>query len=356
MLYYKQSTYRKGCDVLRKLGCFLYIILLSIALGGLFIKYFQEPSTTSKEETVSTKEDGRENGSEIDSNSTEEGNITTSLYEVGEDDIEVSLAGKAKLEDQVLELDVETNLIKGTTVSIHLYSIDDMRSHIKDPKFIHLKNETSFTDEFDIPSEYKSGFEVEIKFSPDYPEESHYAELYGAKGEKLTGPFVHLIEYLSKDDIYKEANVKFYVLPDKQGRFETKFDEPDLSFPDDLGDTSIRLEAEAKADDQYLYVTGESNLLEGAIMNVSVVDKNEDYIDLGSFAKTNPDGSFDLVYEFGKEVNEEQDKFALILFSPLELSASWIIEAYGENGEKMEGNLVKDNYVRLLIPIEDLTD
>lgn len=315
----------------------------------LYNKFFQTPTSTDESEDVSISREESSSVEHEDADPTKQ----TEFDEEIEDGENVTIEGVATFEDHTLTLDVETNLIKGTTVSIHMNSFDDMRSTVIDPIFLHLQEETSFTESIDIPETHDRGFEVEIKFSPDYPEESTYADVYGDKGQKLTGPFVHMIEYYSDEDIYKEAKTSFYVLPEEDGTFETTFGEQDWDVPDDLGDKNIRLEAEARADDTYLYIEGTSNILEGAVLSFSILDEEEQYIDFGNYALTNPDGSFSLIYEYKDTFKEHEEKSALISFAPTDLSASWIIEQYGVEGEEMKGDLLKDQHAIIIVPIQE---
>lgn len=306
---------------MRKLGGLIYILLISIALGGLYTKYFQV-------------------------------SIPKSLREV-EDGVDVSIVGEASFEDRLLTLDVETNLIEGTTISINTIAFDEEKSQLTEPEFLHLKDDTSFTESIEIPEEHDSGFEVELRFSPDYPEDSNYAKVYGDKGQKLTGPFIHTVDDFIGKGIFKEAKTSFYVFPDEDGKFETTFGEPEREIPQDLGDKEIRLEVEATADDEYIYIDGKSNLLEAAVLSINIIDEDDQYINAGGYALTNPDGSFNLIFEYEDEYKQYDEKYILIYFAPIDLSASWIIEQYGVDGKKMKGNLVKDNHVSIVVPLEE---
>src|SRR5699024_5393329 len=150
-----------------------------------------------------------------------------------------------------------------------------------------------------------------------------------------------------------KAKTSFYVLPNKDGKFETSFGDIEENIPRDLGHLNIRLEAEAKADDDYIYIDGQSNLLGGSILSVIVLNKEEEFINMGQYVIVNPDGSFNLIMENQDDYDQYDELFIEFSFAPTELSSSWIIEHYGVEGEKMKGDLVKNNHTYLIIPIEE---
>src|SRR5699024_2199010 len=126
-----------------------------------------------------------------------------------------------------------------------------------------------------------------------------------------------------------------------------QFKEPDwYEVPDDMGDPSVWMEVEEVTnEDEYYYVHGRSNLIEGSILSLDHKYKT----------KVMPDGSFD--FKFPYEYREDEP--FVIQFKPNHWSQWNVIkETYGAEGQKFVGDLVEvnkhgdDQYIELEVKRE----
>src|SRR5699024_4999796 len=96
--------------------------------------------------------------------------------------------------------------------------------------------------------------------------------------------------------------------------------------PDDYGDPRVWMEAdEVTEDGEFFYITGSSNIIEGAMVKAEYGNNNSE-------ANILPDGTFEMKLDY---------KELLLLFHPAKYNQyNEIHETYGEEGQKLVGDLV----------------
>ena len=109
---------------------------------------------------------------------------------------------------------------------------------------------------------------------------------------------------------------------------------------------SIRIEpTKVVKDERYIYIDGKSNLLEGTRLQGRAILPG--YITSGFIGHTdvNPDGSFRIVIK-NPETDErvkKLDEYELTIETNMSNTLyATAVEAYGEHGEKMTGDLVEE--------------
>lgn len=154
---------------------------------------------------------------------------------------------------------------------------------------------------------------------------------YGESGEKLEGAYVYADENWWDAEGAKKAEVRM-ILRAEDDKQKHKFEKPSWGErPEDYGDPRVRIEIdEITEDKEYFYVKGHTNLLEGSEIQGSYANGKT------ATTRVNPDGTFEMkiVYRY------EEDQAFEFGFSTW---PQWgnIKKHYGENGEKLIGNLVE---------------
>lgn len=268
-----------------------------------------------------------------------------------EDGIEVYIKGKATLEDNILSLDIESNIEEDGSIDYSIYTLDGMLSAgsggslfvEEDGSFFHEK------DIKDISEEYGDGIFVTLAFNPESSPSDEIQDLY-AKGDKLTGPFVRLFKDF-KNEITRIASTSFFLIPDKDGKAEVEFGEPEWDVPEDYGDGKVRIEPDAKIDNNFIIIEGKSNLIEGSELIFQLIDEDEYIITPRVMANTNPDGSFFMSFRITEEIEEHEQIFVRVSFEPSEYEWDTVVEHYGAEGENISGELVEDGEASIVVPV-----
>jgi hypothetical protein len=239
---------------------------------------------------------------------------------------------------KLLTLKGKTNLLPESRLMIGMDSVEG--TIIGGNESLQVNDDGTFNTELEIPNEYKGLIRVSIKFEPssdNQPIKDHYGE----NGEKLEGSFVRINE----DSAAKQsiALLTLEVPQDKSNETIT-IQEPKWDKPEDYGSTTIRIEEpDIEKDDRYLYVEGKTNLLEGTRLRGRldipgfITSGFQDVVDV------NPDGSYNLIIEKPQTNEKLKDVKEYELVISMNLGDnSWnsLKEAYGENGEKLQGEFI----------------
>ncbi|BAQ08766.1 flagellar motor protein motB [Bacillus sp. OxB-1] len=258
---------------------------------------------------------------------------------IGEMDID--FAGDVKLEGQKLTIDGQSNLLEGSKLYVQIdwlegYLIGGNRVALVEP-------DGSFTFETELPEKVDGHLTVEIKFEPINQNED-IRDHYGETGDRLEGPFVRLSDY-DQETQYQKASA-ILEIAQNSGQTEAEIIAPEWNQPEDYGTTEIRIDSiDVTKDDEYIYVLGKSNLLEGTKLRGRALIPN--YITSGfiGHATVNPDGSFRILFE-NPETNERikilADYEITVETDIVGTSYPDVLTTYGENGRKMTGSLVED--------------
>lgn len=310
----------------------------------------KEQETEGKEENE--EEDGEEkeeensddsiNGVgkvEEDESETDEKEDVEAMDDESEDDIELGdyeiyLGGEMIEEDDKIIIEGESNLLPDSRVvgEVSVGDLDEEEFFADTTELV--EDDGSFTIEIehhDLDEETN----VAVKFDFDGQQDDEIKRHYGDRGQKLTGPYIYQEQGRTgggdPQNIFNQARVTATFDPSEEKSIR-QFKEPDwYEIPNDMGDPSVWMEVEEVTnEDEYYYVHGQSNLIEGSILRLDNEYKT----------KVMPDGSFD--FKFPYEYREDEP--FVIQFKPNHWSQWNIVEeTYGEEGQKLVGDLVEVN-------------
>ncbi|WP_428911645.1 hypothetical protein [Niallia sp. Krafla_26] len=255
-------------------------------------------------------------------------------------DYQIVLGGEIDEQDDKFVIEGKSNLIPGSRVVGELWvSKDELYTDTTEL----VEEDGSFTMELDHHQYGEATFVVRFDFesAQDDPIKRHYGE----RGQKLKGPYIYKHEVLG--DINKKAEVSLTYHPDEET--DLVFKEPQWEKrPEDYGEPRVWIEVdEITEDGEFYYLSGKSNLLEGAEIKGSFASNTEK-------TQIKPDGTFDLKIKYRYKENEDFE----ITFNP---QYQWdeIQEAYGSEGQKLVGDLVvtnqysKNQTIEKIIPWEN---
>lgn len=300
---------------------------------------------SAPEDTSSTE------GVEEDAGATDDGNKS------GEDDdqtdlgdLEVWIGGDVTVEQDQITVEGKSNLLPGTVItSSGVGSMGHASVDFQDSAEV----EADGTFYFEFPGR-ESNITVHLRL---YASSQEIKDHYGEHLEKVTGPQVYLTE---THGIY-EVKATFYIDTNKDMPYTMPIEIPEWDDPpEDYGDPNVWMEVDVTSDHKYLYFTGKSNLLEGAqvggnLRNASGGIEPYSY----DYTQVNPDGSFELRVRYR---SLREGMYMPITYDPDRNYWEDVIDAYGEEGEKLEGDLVQraddgKHYAELkvVLDVPDLT-
>jgi OmpA-OmpF porin, OOP family len=277
----------------------------------------ETPDEQVLEEKESTEDETNENQEE---------------YSIG--DYDIVLGGEMVETEDVIQINGESNLIPGARV-IGEVSVGEEEYFADSTELV--QEDGSF--HLEIPHhDLKKETKVEVKFHFDGHQDDAIIRHYGDRGQELTGPYIYKHEGEvgggSPQNIYQMAKVETTFMPGDELAVR-QFKEPDwYSIPEDMGDPRVWMEVlEINNDEDYFYLHGKSNLLEGSKLRGKYAGSNDE-------TSVKPDGSFDMMFEY----EYKEDASFVIEFDP-SYYAQWNIieETYGAKGQKLVGNLVEKN-------------
>jgi hypothetical protein len=243
-------------------------------------------------------------------------------------DAEIYLGGEVKEKDDKILIDGKSNLKQGARVVGKVIVGED--EVLSDSTEI-VGKDGSFTMELDHHKYGEAGVVVTFDFKG--MQDEAIVEQYGEGGKDMKGPYVYVDEHW--DELVQKAEVRLILSPDDESDIHA-FTEPEWQErPEDYGDPRVWIEVdEVTTDDDYFYLKGKTNLLEGSKISGYYSDRWH----LSDNTRINPDGTFEMKIEYWYS---EEPSFT-IKFEPY---SQWhtIEEAYGRDGEKLVGNLVENS-------------
>jgi len=245
-------------------------------------------------------------------------------------DLEVSFGGKVIEEAEKIIVEGQSNLIENARVNGYVIVDDDEV----------LSETTELTDEegnFTMEMEHHQYGDAKVEISFDFKstlQEEEVIEQYGEGGQDLEGDFVYLDEHYDMEQISKKAVVEVPLSTESE---ETEHEITAMEWneqPEDYGDTRVWIEIdEVENDEDFFYINGSSNIMEGAVISGEYSGSSG-----SDQVQVNRDGTFkmEIPYKYDEDAHFE------IKFRPSSGQWATIEDTYGENGEKLVGNLVED--------------
>lgn len=254
----------------------------------------------------------------------------------GESDI--WFEGESTLENDEVIVYGQTNLLSGSKLYVNPTGEDS--SFSGGWSNATVEDDGTFYAENEIPSNFNDQLFEDITFTPE-DQEDDIKDHYQPEEEELDGPFTYLDYEEGEEELAKKAKVEL-AFPEDETQSTVGIEEPDWDKPDDYGSTDVWMEGDIDKDDEYVYVDGESNLLEGTDVSVSFEIPDKVQIGYNDTVKVDPDGSFEAEIK-NPEKKEDIDDYAVHLQVGIN-ETDWpnVIDNYGEDGENFEGSLTEE--------------
>ncbi|WP_404453892.1 OmpA family protein [Virgibacillus necropolis] len=257
-------------------------------------------------------------------------------------DMKAWIGGEVIVKKDKIIVNGKSNIYPGSVISSHGISTLTIANFNENAE---IQEDGSF--HFEFPG-YEGNASVTFGLSPLGTGEEHYGEGY----KNATGPQVYRTPSMDWWDV--RASIKLD--EDKEKPYTIQIETPVWQDrPDDYGDTEVRIDnVEITSDHEYLYIHGESNLVEGTLIRLLRKDKNGDNIPFtGDGTTINPDGTFDMKEHY---LTLREGQYILL---KVDSPNYWdnVVEVYGEDLKHIEGDLVKRDeegkkYVKYEVPID----
>lgn len=313
------------------LGFILFLFLL--------VGCNQETSSEEKEQALEEEkkvEETKSEKEEVDSESIKkkeaQGKEDGKSKTAGLGDYNIFLGGEMTENDGKIIIQGESNLLPGSRV-VGEVSVDD-EQYFSDTTEI-VQEDGTFQMEI-AHHDLSEKTTVAIKFHFDGQQDDAIKRHYGDRGQKLEGNYIYTHKGKSgggdPQNIYKMAKAEVTFEPGGEMAIR-QFSEPNwYPIPEDMGDPRVWIGIdEIKNDENYYYLHGRSNLLEGSVLEGNFNYKNDQTSVL-------PDGSFNMKFPY----EYKEDAIFKVTFDP-SMYYQWNIvkETYGEKGQKLVGEQVQ---------------
>lgn len=232
-----------------------------------------------------------------------------------------------------------TNLLPGSELTLVTDPVEGTVIGSKSSTSL-VEDDGTFLIERDVPDNMEGLVNLELKFEVADQEEEVNAHYEG----KLVGNFARMSTDINNGTLSKKFSFKETISID-EGDQTINIVEPNWEANDELGNPNVQIDANVSRDGNYLVVKLNSNLVDGTYVSGKPIIPG--YVATGfmAFTYTNPDGSA-LFYiknpEKDDRIKDLEEFEILIEMDPSRHENSLHVhEAYGENGEKLDGELVK---------------
>ncbi|RPF50068.1 hypothetical protein [Aquisalibacillus elongatus] len=297
---------------------------------------------SEEDQSEEKDEDVKENDEEDEKDEELEFKADATSYELSSDEpLNVEIVGETVIIDNQLQIAGKTNLPEGARIHIAQKPIGNV-TFMGTSGYASIEGDGSFKYQKEIPDDYKDNLNIVMTLNPKVSKDE-IQDVYGELGESLEGPFVR--QDYSSDEYIKEVVAEIYHERNKDGSLsKAEIPTPTLDKPNDYGDLNIRMDADLEYDDDYVYINGTSNLIEGTDIRVSVNKPSGSRSGMSEFVTIKPDGSFNVIFKNKSDDGSLLDYKLHLNFSIS--SSNWpdAIEKYGENGENLKGDLVEEQY------------
>lgn len=319
------------------------ILFISILIGCT-----DDPDQKSKESTQAETQQTDTAGSENKEGSAKQeksGNSSEASadYKQNIGDMNVWIGGEVVVDADKVVVNGKSNIHPGSIISTNGVSTLPIADFNDDAE---IQENGSF--HFEYPG-YEGNATVTFKLSPSLGEGEEY---YGEGFKNATGPQVFRTSDIDRWEVKATINLdedkdKPYTIPIETPVWQERLE--------DYGNTNVWIDhVEITSDHEYLYIAGESNLVEGTNISLTRKDKDDDKIPFtGDTTKVNPDGTFELKEHY---LSLRQGQYIQLI---VDTPNSWdnVVEAYGEELKNIEGDLVQTDeggkhYISYEVPID----
>ncbi|KMK75595.1 hypothetical protein [Alkalihalobacillus pseudalcaliphilus] len=337
----------------------LYVLVTSSLL---FIVACNNGGTTSSEEVEAETDepvitDNNEEESE-ETKGTERKSVDVTALGAGDapddqGDLEVRLEIKVEEFEEHYEVEGKSNLIPGTKVWVQPDSLD--YTFINYGVWLDVEEDGSFSTELKHPQKYDTEIAISATFKSTATQPDEVYQHYGEDLGQITGPYTR-IDYESAQVLEYMAQVLVSHEPIEGEFVVLESEEPVMNYPNDQGDVDVWLDnIQVEHDSKYYYITGRSNLADGAEVKANL--EITDYVTIGysDSSFVNSDGSFALRILYPEDIDDSAEVNVKIQFAPELYQRDHILDIYGEDGANLEGELVEElngeKFVEIMVNI-----
>lgn len=337
---------------------YMFILLILLTVCFVMVSCSNNDENENGNNLNKTEKDAqqKDNDKEL-----EESNNTTKNNEKNDDDKDKDVATPneeeqhiegtvfVKEDENMIRVEAETNLVEGTPTKVSLrraYGITDVLGGNSEKE--EVESDGTVTIDYELGDDFFENYhglyaEVKIEVEPsDNDLHPNTTEAYGSDGENFNGPFVYQYEVFDpKQKLVAPVVIK---IGDEDTEYSIETPERE-SLPDDYGETEVWMEAEIVDNDhRFFYVEGKTNILEGTRFlgnYYSDDDANTPQIGNNTAVNIEPDGSFFLPVRYESITDNGYIKINSAASYKHE-NKEQILEMYGENFEKLTGDIVKN--------------
>lgn len=254
-------------------------------------------------------------------------------------DANVWFAGHVEVSTESIVVEGTTNLLPDSV--IRLLTSAEKGVLIGSNDQTKVNPDGTFTLEASFPKAMEGYLHFELEFDPYYQDEpiqQHYAG-------RMEGNFVRV--YTNLEEVFDKASYKHtvYLTAEKQ---LIEINEPVWNIPADYKDPAVWMESEVEREDEYFIVKIKSNIIEEAFIRARIHIPNYIVAGFSGSGYTSPDGTAILYVNNPQQDSRIKDVSELNIVITMDPSdgnnGPHVKEAYGENGEKLSGDLVKLEY------------
>lgn len=278
-------------------------------------------------------------------------------------DEDQEIAGKVIVdkEQNLLKVEVETNLLENTQVDAMLrkaYGEIDVHTSQLGWETAEVGSDGNVSFDYPLGDDFfekfhGEDFEFMISFASSQVYD-HLVDAYGEEGEEFSGPFAY--QFSSNSLQGKQLLVPIYLrVGDDQTEYVIETPER-KEVPDDYGDTEVWVDVEVVDNDhRFIYLEGETNLLEGTMIEGKYYSDEEATFYDGFITEKHvePDGTFLLPIKYDSIT---QDGYIEIKSAPMRdhRTEEDIYDTYGDDFENLSGDVVKevDDHQEVLLTID----
>lgn len=259
---------------------------------------------------------------------------------VDQGDLTIWFEGEYQFEEGEVVVKGKTNLLPGANLILVVDSEEGTligtsdRTKVDEQGMFEL--ETALPTK--LVNELKGMISLKVKFDPRHEEEqikNHYTG-------KMTGDFIR--KESEQEEAFEVAMFQHDINID-DGAQTVAIETPQWNIPDDYGETNIRMDVEAIPEGNYVAVHVKSNIIDGTHVRADIYLPNHITWGYNGVGVINPDGSATIYVKNPEKSNEMKGISNYEVAVRMDTGGNnglHVKEVYGENGEKLQGNLVEE--------------
>lgn len=251
---------------------------------------------------------------------------------------EIVLDGEMTIFEDTFLLEGNSNLLSGAILNVKSYQYGSENPYFTGDFQVDEDGHFELEMESDKKALDNEPFTIEIAYLPETSDDLAAHDIYGKRGEKLTGPFKKKYTEHKQTRFGAFAYAYLNLTPGDKANFQhVPHDKPE-----DYGDVDVWMDKDnVEIKDNYYDITMKSNLNELVHIDGTVMVDNDELTDFTSNTTVGPDGSFRFRIPKPNVEKTEGSSVAIKIEATSE-GAIETEEIYGKFGGDFEGELTKE--------------